>query len=603
MRRPSPPALVSLAAAAACAALRVVPIYDPDCFWHLHTGRVIAATHAVPTVDTFSHTARGRPWLFVDWLGQLLLWGLYRLDGYAAVILTTALLGSLAVFLAMRDATESLALDTPRRHPLALLAVAPLLVAGVMFRDTPRPQTFTFALLAALPLLLRRPRAAWAAPALIALWQNTHSSAPLGVAVVGAWAVGAFVDRRLSTRAPAVAPSHLAAITVLSALALLIAVRPIDRLTAGLGHVVDPSLAAMITEWSPTLHFGMGSPAAQVLIAMTLLALVGATQRDAEKRPSTGALLVAAGVTVMAFRAVRFVPLAALALTPVAGAGALRLMGRRRWGPALAVALALAGVAPVVSLAKPAGFGVMPGMFPVGAARFIARTQPRGRMFNDFLYGGYLMFTLEGRWPVFVDGRSWSVYDPAFMRDALTANARTLARILPRYDIGLAVVQTDSRVVWFRDRPGWSLVYFDDDAFVAVRDDVNAGYVTRWAYREVHPARWADQIGGWSRDPAARARAMAETRRMVTEAPGSSLAWVLRAAALTAAGEDGAADAAARRAATIDPLSIPTHRALMVRAMVRGDRAGVCREAGIVLRRAPRNVSAMAARDRYGCER
>ena len=53
--------------------------FDPDAFWHLHTGRVVAATRSVPSVDSFSHPAAGRRWDFVDWLADLILYASHRL--------------------------------------------------------------------------------------------------------------------------------------------------------------------------------------------------------------------------------------------------------------------------------------------------------------------------------------------------------------------------------------------------------------------------------------------------------------------------------------------------------------------------------------------
>lgn len=601
MRRPSPATVVTLSAAVVCTVLRIVPIFDPDTFWHLHTGRVIAHTHAIPTVDTFSHTARGRPWHFVDWLSQLALWVLYRLDGYTAVIVATALIGGLSVSLCLRHTETFLSSLSPRSRALGLAAIAPLLIAGVIFRTTPRPQTLSFVFVALLPILLRHRRAAWATPVLIALWQNLHSSAPLGVALCLAATAGTFIDRKHIDFSKNPSPTALFAITLLSILSLFATVHPFDRLTAGMGHLSDPELASLITEWSPTLHFGLGAPPSVVLIALCALGLAGALQRQPENRPDTATIFIAAGLTLMAFRAVRFVPLAAIALCPVAAVGVSRVFGHPRFTFCLVALTIGLGAFPTIKLSRPLGFGVMTQRFPVGAAGFIASTRPRGKLFNDFLFGGYLMFALDDRWPVFIDGRSWAVYDPSLVRAALTATPATLSRLIERYDLGLAVVHTDARITWFHDRPGWSVVYLDDTAFVAVRDDLDRGYVSRWAYREVHPSRWAEQIPLWRRNPESLSRALAETRRMVHEAPRAALAWVLRSAALTAQGDVDSALRAAQRAVAIYPDGIPGHRAVMVTAIARGDRATVCREARYVLLRSPRNHSAREAHARFGC--
>src|SRR5581483_4305195 len=59
---------------------------DPDLWWHLKTGALIAATRHVPTTDPFSYTAAGRPWTAHEWLSELALYGLYRVGGFGAIL-------------------------------------------------------------------------------------------------------------------------------------------------------------------------------------------------------------------------------------------------------------------------------------------------------------------------------------------------------------------------------------------------------------------------------------------------------------------------------------------------------------------------------------
>ena len=59
---------------------------DTDMWWHLGAGRAIVTTGHIPYADEFSFTARGKPWVNVQWLAQA---GMYlaRLtaNGYTAV--------------------------------------------------------------------------------------------------------------------------------------------------------------------------------------------------------------------------------------------------------------------------------------------------------------------------------------------------------------------------------------------------------------------------------------------------------------------------------------------------------------------------------------
>ena len=51
-------------------------VSDPDYFWHVTTGRLIATTGHVPSADPFSFTWAGRPWTLHEWLSELVLYWL-----------------------------------------------------------------------------------------------------------------------------------------------------------------------------------------------------------------------------------------------------------------------------------------------------------------------------------------------------------------------------------------------------------------------------------------------------------------------------------------------------------------------------------------------
>lgn len=593
---------LALLTGAATALARWTPIFDPDAFWHLHTGQYIVAHRAIPWVDAFSHTARGRAWRFVDAAADVTLYGAWALGGARGLLALTVALGFVAAALSVYTQSRALDDDGPRLAPL--LAVAPWTVAALTFRLTPRPQTFTFVMLSALLAVVvssrARPRLLWLCPLLVAVWQNLHASGPLGVLVVGAVAVGATIDARIAGTPRTLAQTW--AVTALSALALLLCPHPLDRLSEGLSHVADRRLAALITEWQP-LYTGHGlSAPAVALLGLAALALVGIAQPRA-RRPETALVFIAAGITVMAVRAVRFAPLAGLALAPVAVVGARRIteaLRRPAWGAMSCGAIALAGVAALRLEARPFGSGLSDGFFPVRAAEFVARTQPAGNLVHDFEMGGYLMFTLGARHPVFVDGRSWALYDADFLVDALQLTADRIERLTPRYDLRLAVLWTEARVGALQ-RAGWRLVYLDDVASVLVRAPDDDAYAARYGYRELHPASWFDDMARWSRDASARARAEVESERMVREAPGSALAWVLRAAVAWAAGRGDEADASAARALRLRPDLIPPHRMMMLRCAERGDRGCACAQSAAVRARAPRNAQAIETARRYGC--
>ena len=72
---------------------------DPDSHWHIAVGNWMLAHGTVPTVDTFSFTFAGQPWIAKEWLSQLLMSVAFKLGGWGGVTVLAA--AALAVSFAM----------------------------------------------------------------------------------------------------------------------------------------------------------------------------------------------------------------------------------------------------------------------------------------------------------------------------------------------------------------------------------------------------------------------------------------------------------------------------------------------------------------------
>jgi hypothetical protein len=75
------------------------PVIDPDFWWHLRTGQLIAQSHAIPHTDTYSFTNIGKPWIAQEWLSELFMYGLYRLGSYGLLIFVFSLTITAAFFI------------------------------------------------------------------------------------------------------------------------------------------------------------------------------------------------------------------------------------------------------------------------------------------------------------------------------------------------------------------------------------------------------------------------------------------------------------------------------------------------------------------------
>ncbi len=63
------------------------PIETDDVWWHLKTGEWIVQNKTIPLVDPFSFNEKEIPWIHNQWLGDVLLYGTYRIAGLQGLIL------------------------------------------------------------------------------------------------------------------------------------------------------------------------------------------------------------------------------------------------------------------------------------------------------------------------------------------------------------------------------------------------------------------------------------------------------------------------------------------------------------------------------------
>ncbi len=160
-------------------------VLDPDIWWHLRTGQWIVEHGTVPTVDEFSSYGMGKPWLAYSWLFEVLVYSLYRMFGLVGIVLY-----SVAFSLLIAAALHRLA----RRFELNFPAEIALTAAGVIALSplySPRPWLFTilfFVIEIDWLFLARRQgktQQLFFLPLIFVLWANVHIQFCYGLYVLG----------------------------------------------------------------------------------------------------------------------------------------------------------------------------------------------------------------------------------------------------------------------------------------------------------------------------------------------------------------------------------------------------------------------------------
>ena len=158
------------------------PLKDTDFWWHLKAGDTIRQTGAIPTVDTYTFTAEGKPWIDLHWVFQVAISWLYERGGVPTITLAKCVVCTFAVFLLITSKN--------REWPLwaMILAWLPALIvlSGRMYV---RPETLTLLYLSVYLAVLSRvdriPLLAYILPFIQVAWVNTQGLFVLGPILFG----------------------------------------------------------------------------------------------------------------------------------------------------------------------------------------------------------------------------------------------------------------------------------------------------------------------------------------------------------------------------------------------------------------------------------
>jgi hypothetical protein len=378
-----------------------------------------------------------------------------------------------------------------------------------------RPALLGFVCFAALLTASNR----WAV-ALQALWANLHGFAVIGAAL--AWLTRPWRWALLATLA-----------TMLCAFGPWIFLGPF--MVAG--H------SSLITEWAPSSPglFTLYNPA----LGLFTLAVLWPARRDP----------VVLGLFALTLLRYRMAPLFVIAAAPYFRVPKV---------PEAAVAIAALLFLCARSEA-PFGLGWDASRLPVAAVEWAAEKKPKGRVYNDLSFGGWLIWKL--RQPVFIDGRTAWLYPSEFLGEAAAADNDPAAFAALEKKWGFRWALVDARPgppkgYALSASPDWTMVYCDDTAAIYVRREEPLAKEGYKVLRHLSPWRLMPEAGA---DPRALASDAALALR---QAPGSRRSILWRAGAALSAGDGEELERAIKAleaAYPRDPDLAALERALVIR--------------------------------------
>lgn len=457
-----------------------LPVASPDVWWHLSAGRWIWAHASVPSVDAFSFTHAGAPWIDFEWGFQLLLYP-FGLTGDWGLWAAKALLLALAYLpidgmLRDRDAS-----------PVQRALGAALWAAAILPKADLRADLVSAAFFAWQLRRLSAGRASFLAGLItFACWANLHAGFIIGLALYPTWAL----VLRAAGKKP---PAGLGAEACGALLGTLLNPYGFALYAIFMSHAVNPMLAG-VDEWGAfSLRYRFHWPLAAVLAAGTWAAC-----RTYRREPGLAvATLTLTAATLFSARLGVYWPAAAVPLlASVLPAGAT---------------LTLLSLLFAVSL-RAANWGLPYNDIVVArrAVDFVAMERDAFaplRVFNTYEWGGYLGWRLGTSGRVYGDGRYLFHGQLTELEKALTGEARMAAfiarnrfdalliRNFPQRLSGVRVYPDGSRrelerpwYIAFFPLKRWALVWWDSQALIFVdRSKVPAAWLASHEYRWWRP--------------------------------------------------------------------------------------------------------------------
>jgi len=460
-------------------------LQDPDTLWHIRTGQWILLHARVPTVDLYSYTAAGRPWISTEWLAETVYAAAFNLGGWRAVAIVaiaacSAIVGILCFYLlrhlrftiAVGWAAAAAAATSPhfiaRPHILSYVILAVWIISLLDAYDEENPDLPPLAILA--PLMI--------------LWANIHGSFTFGLTTLYIFTV--FCLHHYFVRRNYVKCRRLAIVAAVITLCSFLT--PYGILPA----LMTTKLVSMkfalsyIVEWqSPNFQETLYRPIYLTAI-LSLIAGLGVRLRGA--RLVTYALITFTGLRYIRGLLMFFFVVPILLARPVGASawyfarqlpGMKTAEGEEASDPILnflqkrsSVVLATCAALAIVMTASTwwrQDIAPPKANMPEAALDFVRSKNITGNVFNDYLFGGYLIWSGV---PTFIDGRAELFGDDfvhAYAQTVTVADINKAFALLDDYKVNWVILEPKEPLAKAITRGKWDEAYSDQYAVVFVR--------------------------------------------------------------------------------------------------------------------------------------
>lgn len=456
---------------------------DPDLFWHIRAGRDILEKGIIALEDGWNYLYGGKVWVNQQWLVEIVLAFLFNTGGFTAVFIFKGLVAAGAAYFIFKSAEGEM-------PSLSLLAAA--VVTGLIARYfLMRTQLVSFLLLAALVFLLEKFRPSpRLVPllALFALWANIHAFFGLGLMVLGMHSGASILAELIKEKRSAVlfTKENLISVTTVPLCALATLVNPFGiKIWQTAGSLFSQRQETLVSEWLPIWKYPLASNMI-FFIYFGVLVFLGILFWEKIRFRH---LAIALPMIAFGFYSVRILPFATVATAPlfasllVSLAEALRL-GEEKVRPAYPFAALLLLTVSATSISYRATHPVsIPDRvyredYPVGAMAYLKENGLKGKIWNEFDWGGFIVFSSKD-FKTVIDGRTAVLLFPAGIleewRDTVDVKAGWKERLEKGSPDFVLLFQDDFLSMELARSEDWQILYADEISVLFGRKGSGSG--------------------------------------------------------------------------------------------------------------------------------
>lgn len=470
------------------------PPGDPDLGWHIRNGQDILR-FGVPKGDLYSHTMFGYPWISHEWLTDVLLYLSNHYLGLIFLSLAFALIAFFAYFISARVAKVRI---ESTLITVLIAALVALPIVGI------RPQMLTLLGLAIVLWILFRWRdnpqsklIYWLIP-LMLVWVNMHGGFAAGLILMGVFGAIELIKylfkrfKVIKIVSLTMSPVQLWELIGVGIISFAVTfINPYTwRIYEELFRTVFNDLVRQgISEWLPITFNSPQSYNLIIYIVFITVLLIFSWKKVDSTKIWIGAVFLL--ISLSSWRNMPLFPLVTLpllsemieALSPKGIYYHLRSVWMIGLAVILLVYVGYDRYHTVVPLSTNEALFNTIQRYPYNAVQYIKENKLPGKMFNEYNWGGYLIWKLPEK-KVFIDGRMaiWRTEDQNIFEEYLvlsgaiskipTIDEDTTA-ILDKYEIDLALMYKDRsfKNYFLSHNDKWTLVYGDSLALIFQRID------------------------------------------------------------------------------------------------------------------------------------